>query len=287
MAELRRNGFQKQLLVMQSNGGTASPEQAGRLGCAALLSGPAGGVAAAARVGESCGIRNVIGVDMGGTSYDVSLIRDGAPETRSESWFNRSFVGLPMLGIHTIGAGGGSIAWIDDGGALRVGPQSAGARPGPACYGLGGADATVTDAFLYLGYLNPDFFLGGRMTILPERAADVLRIGVAEKLGMSVDEAAFSVFRIINNNLSNGIRYVSVAQGHDPRDFALMSFGGARQRYRNHAGTRPGDHTGVGAADRFGVLRARRIAIRFACLTNSRARRPCRARAGQATQRAT
>ena len=227
MAELRRNGFQKQLLVMQSNGGTASPEQAGRLGCAALLSGPAGGVAAAARVGESCGIRNVIGVDMGGTSYDVSLIRDGAPETRSESWFNRSFVGLPMLGIHTIGAGGGSIAWIDDGGALRVGPQSAGARPGPACYGLGGADATVTDAFLYLGYLNPDFFLGGRMTILPERAADVLRIGVAEKLGMSVDEAAFSVFRIINNNLSNGIRYVSVAQGHDPRDFALMSFGGA------------------------------------------------------------
>jgi N-methylhydantoinase A len=227
MAELRRNGFQKQLLVMQSNGGTASPEQAGRLGCAALLSGPAGGVAAAARVGERCGIRNVIGVDMGGTSYDVSLIRDGAPETRSESWFSRSFVGLPMLGIHTIGAGGGSIAWIDDGGALRVGPQSAGARPGPACYGLGGADATVTDAFLYLGYLNPDFFLGGRMTILPERAADVLRIGVAEKLGMSVDEAAFSVFRIINNNLSNGIRYVSVAQGHDPRDFALMSFGGA------------------------------------------------------------
>src|SRR6202453_3011469 len=227
MAELRRNGFQKQLLVMQSNGGTASPEQAGRLGCAALLSGPAGGVAAASRIGESCGVRNVIGVDMGGTSYDVSLIRDGTPETRTESWFNRSFVGLPMLGIHTIGAGGGSIAWIDDGGALRVGPQSAGARPGPACYGLGGADATVTDAFLYLGYLNPDFFLGGRMTILPERAADVLRIGVAEKLGMSVDEAAFSVFRIINNNLSNGIRYVSVAQGHDPRDFALMSFGGA------------------------------------------------------------
>ena len=227
MAELRRNGFQKQLLVMQSNGGTASPEQAGRLGCAALLSGPAGGVAAASRIGESCGVRNVIGVDMGGTSYDVSLIRDGTPETRTESWFNRSFVGLPMLGIHTIGAGGGSIAWIDDGGALRVGPQSAGARPGPACYGQGGADATVTDAFLYLGYLNPDFFLGGRMRIAPERAAETIRVGVAEKLGMSLDEAAFSIFRIINNNLSNGIRYVSVAQGHDPRDFALMSFGGA------------------------------------------------------------
>ena len=126
------------------------------------------------------------------------------------------------------------------------------------------------------------------MTILPERrGATRLRIGVAEKLGMSVDEAAFSVFRIINNNLSNGIRYVSVAQGHDPRDFALMSFGGAGSVTATHAGTRPGDHTGVGAADRFGVLRARRIAIRFACLANSCARRPCRARARQATQRAT
>ncbi len=227
MAELRRNGFQKQLLVMQSNGGTASPELAGRLGCAALLSGPAGGVAAAMRVGESCGVRNVIGVDMGGTSYDVSLIRDGAPETRTESWFNRSFVGLPMLGIHTIGAGGGSIAWIDGGGALRVGPQSAGARPGPACYGHGGTDATVTDAFLHLGYLNAEYFLGGRMAISPARAAHAIQGGVAAKLGMALDDAAFSIFRIINNNLSNGIRYVSVAQGHDPRDFALMSFGGA------------------------------------------------------------
>jgi N-methylhydantoinase A len=227
VAELRRNGFRKQLLVMQSNGGTASPGQAGRLGCAALLSGPAGGVAAAVRIGESCGARNVIGVDMGGTSYDVSLVRDGAPETRTESWFSRHFVGLPILGIHTIGAGGGSIAWIDNGGALRVGPQSAGARPGPACYGHGGADATVTDAFLHLGYLNPDFFLGGRMTILPQRAEQAIHDSVAEKLGMSLDEAAFSIFRIINNNLSNGIRYVSVAQGHDPRDFALMSFGGA------------------------------------------------------------
>jgi N-methylhydantoinase A len=227
MEELRRNGYQNQLLVMQSNGGTASPQQAGRLACAALLSGPAGGVAAATRIGEACGARNVIGVDMGGTSYDVSLVRDGSPETRTESWFNRHFVGLPILGIHTIGAGGGSIAWIDGGGALRVGPQSAGARPGPACYGLGGGEATVTDAFLHLGYLNADFFLGGRMTIRPEQSAEAIRTSVADRLGMSLDEAAFSIFRIINNNLSNGIRYVSVAQGHDPRDFALMSFGGA------------------------------------------------------------
>ncbi|MFO0986370.1 MAG: hydantoinase/oxoprolinase family protein [Alphaproteobacteria bacterium] len=227
MAELRRNGFRNQLLVMQSNGGTASPEQAGRLGCAALLSGPAGGVAAAVRIGDVCGARNVIGVDMGGTSYDVSLVRDLAPETRTESWFSRHFVGLPMLAIHTIGAGGGSIAWVDGGGALRVGPQSAGARPGPACYDTGGTDATVTDAFLYLGYLNPDFFLGGRMAIKPALSAGAIRKNVAEPFGMSLDEAAFSIYRIINNNLSNGIRYVSVAEGHDPRDFALMSFGGA------------------------------------------------------------
>jgi N-methylhydantoinase A len=227
MAELRRNGFRNQLLVMQSNGGTVGPEHAGRLGCAALLSGPAGGVAAAVRLGEVCGTKNVIGVDMGGTSYDVSLIRNATPETRSENWFSRHFVGLPMLAIHTIGAGGGSIAWVDSGGALRVGPQSAGARPGPACYGLGGQEATVTDAFLYLGYLNADFFLGGRMKIAPELAAEAIRRSVAEPFGMAMDEAAFSIFRIINNNLSNGIRYVSVAEGHDPRDFALMSFGGA------------------------------------------------------------
>jgi N-methylhydantoinase A len=227
MAGLRDNGFRNQLLVMQSNGGTAEPGQAGRLGAAALLSGPAGGVAAAVRIGEVCGARNVIGVDMGGTSYDVSLIRDSAPETRSDFWVSRHFVGLPLLAIHTIGAGGGSIAWVDSGGALRVGPQSAGARPGPACYGIGGQDATVTDAFLYLGYLNAGFFLGGRMKIDPALSADAIRRNVAEPFGMSLDEAAFSIFRIINNNLSNGIRYISVADGHDPRDFALMSFGGA------------------------------------------------------------
>lgn len=227
VATLRERGFRNELLVMQSNGGIAQPEHAGRLGCGALLSGPAGGVAAASRIGEACGQANIIGVDMGGTSYDVSLIRDGKPETRSGTWFSRQYVGLPMLNIHTIGAGGGSIAWVDDGGALRVGPQSAGARPGPACYGFEGDKPTVTDAFLHLGYLNPDFFLGGRMRVHPDRAAKAIENHVATPLGMSVDEAAFSILRILNNNLANGIRYVSVAQGHDPRDFCLMSFGGA------------------------------------------------------------
>jgi N-methylhydantoinase A len=227
MQRLRESGFRNELLVMQSNGGNAAPEQAGKLGCAFLLSGPAAGVAAVARIGEACGHPNVIGVDMGGTSYDVSLVRGANPETRTDSWFSRNFVGIPMLAIHTIGAGGGSIAWVDSGGALRMGPQSAGARPGPACYGAGGTEATATDAFMHLGYINPDFFLGGRMKLHAALATEAIRRNVAEPLGMSVDEAAFSMLRIINNNMSNGIRYVSVAEGHDPRDFALMSFGGA------------------------------------------------------------
>ncbi len=225
--QLRENGYKNELLLMQSNGGNTSPEYAGRMGCAFLLSGPAGGVAAMSRVGELCGHPNVIGVDMGGTSYDVSLVRNATPETRTETWFNRQFVGTPMLAIHTIGSGGGSIAWVDTGGALRVGPQSAGARPGPACYGTGGTDPTSTDAFLYLGFVNPDYFLGGKMKLDKSLSETAIREKIAQPLGMSVDEAAFSILRIINNNTSNGIRYVSVAVGHDPRDFALMSFGGA------------------------------------------------------------
>ena len=225
--ELAANGYGGQLYVMQSNGGTVAPELAGEMGSAALLSGPAAGAVAASRIGGVCDASNVIGVDMGGTSYDVSLIRGGAPQTRAGAWFNRSFVGLPMLDIHTIGAGGGSIAWIDPGGALRVGPQSGGARPGPACYGFGGTNATVTDAFLCLGYLNPDYFLGGRMQLRRDVAEHAIVANVGEALGMSADEAAFGILRIVDNNMANAIRNVSVARGLDPRDFVLMSFGGA------------------------------------------------------------
>ena len=214
-----------QLAFMQSSGGLAHADQF--RGKDAVLSGPAGAPQAGVHYGSVQGFRNLITVDMGGTSYDVSLVRDASPETRTESWFSRHFVGIPMLAIHTIGAGGGSIAWVDSGGALRMGPQSAGARPGPACYGTGGTEATCTDAFLHLGYLNPGFFLGGRMQLDRALATEAIRRNVADRLGMSVDEAAFGMLRIINNNMSNGIRYVSVAEGHDPRDFALMSFGGA------------------------------------------------------------
>ena len=227
VAELRSLGYRGALYVMRSNGGTVAPELAGASGCAALLSGPAAGVVAATRLGERCGAGNVIGVDMGGTSYDVSLIRDGVPETSAGSWFSRHYVGLPMLDIHTIGAGGGSLAWIDDGGALKVGPESAGARPGPACYAIGGARPTVTDAFLCLGYLNPDYFLGGAMRLHPERARIAVDEHIGAPLGMETDEAAFSILRVINNDMANAIRYVSVSRGLDPRDFVLMSFGGA------------------------------------------------------------
>jgi N-methylhydantoinase A len=225
--ELRAGGFAGQLLVMQSNGGTGAAPDMGRNGAGALLSGPAGGVVAATEMGMAAGHPNIIGVDMGGTSYDLSLVRGGRPGLRTDAWAARYRIGLSILDIHTIGAGGGSIAWIDPGRALRVGPRSAGATPGPACYGRGGEQPTVTDANLILGYLSADNFIGGEMTLDPGRAEAAIARHVGEPLGLDVVDAAVGIARIVNNNMSNGIRYVSVARGHDPRDFALLAFGGA------------------------------------------------------------
>jgi N-methylhydantoinase A len=225
--ELRRLGFSGQLLVMQSNGGTGASQDMGRFAAGALLSGPAGGVVAASELGRTAGFPNVIGVDMGGTSYDLSLVRGGEPQIRTDAWAARYRIGLSILDIHTIGAGGGSIAWIDSGGALRVGPQSAGANPGPACYGRGGELPTVTDADVVLGYLSADNFLGGDMTIDRGLAQRAIERHIAVPLGIGLIDAAVGIARIVNSNMSNGIRYVSVARGHDPRDFALLAFGGA------------------------------------------------------------
>ncbi|HEV7772768.1 MAG TPA: hydantoinase/oxoprolinase family protein [Conexibacter sp.] len=227
LAELRRSGFAGSLHVMQSNGGTADAPTMGRSGAATLLSGPAGGVVAASESGRTTGHANIIAVDMGGTSYDVSLVRNGRPETRTDAWVARYRLGLPMLDIHTIGAGGGSVAWIDQGGALRVGPESAGAMPGPACYGRGGTRPTVTDANLVLGYLGSSNFVKGTMQLDREAAEQAIREHVAEPLGIDIVDAAVGIARIVNSNMSDGIRYVSVARGHDPRDFALLAFGGA------------------------------------------------------------
>jgi N-methylhydantoinase A len=183
-------------------------------------------VACSQLIGEALGQSNIITVDMGGTSYDVSLIRDWKPAISTNYWFNRYRVAVPMLDIHTIGAGGGSIAWVDSGGALQVGPKSAGALPGPACYGRGGAEPTVTDANLILGYLDPDYFLGGEMKLDKQASEKVIREKIARPLGIGTIEAALGVFRIVNNNMANGIRFVSIQRGHDPRDFVLVAFGG-------------------------------------------------------------
>jgi len=225
--DLRARGFARDFFVMLSGGGIMTEAYAGKYSVYSLLSGPAGGVVACAQlIGEDLNLSNIITVDMGGTSYDVSLIRDGKPAVSTNYWFSRYRVAVPMLDIHTIGAGGGSIAWVDSGGALQVGPQSAGALPGPACYGKGGTEPTVTDANLVLGYLDPGYFLGGEMKLDRQASETAIRERIAEPLGIGTIEAALGIFRIVNNNMASGIRFVSVQRGHDPRDFALVAFGG-------------------------------------------------------------
>jgi N-methylhydantoinase A len=224
---LRKLGFTKDFFIMLSGGGIMTASYAGKYAVYSLLSGPAGGVVACAElIGDVLGEPNLINVDMGGTSYDVSLIRNNKPSVTTDCWFSRYRVAIPMLDIHTIGAGGGSIAWIDKGGALQVGPQSAGAVPGPACYGRGGIEPTVTDANLVLGYLDPDYFLGGEMPLDRQASEQAIRKKIAAPLGLSPVDAAMGIFRIVNNNMANGIRFVSVQRGHDPRDFTLVAFGG-------------------------------------------------------------
>ena len=226
-AELAVSGFDREFFIMLSNGGIMNAEFASAYSVYTLFSGPAGGVVACARlVGERCGEQNLITVDMGGTSYDVSLIRNGKPVVTTGSWVSRYRVAVPMLDIHTIGAGGGSIAWVDSGGALQVGPRSAGAAPGPACYGRGGEEPTVTDANLVLGFLDPDYFLGGDMKLDREASLRAVEERVARPLGLDTVRAAHGIFRIVNNNMANGIRVVSVQRGYDPRDFVLVAFGG-------------------------------------------------------------
>jgi len=212
--------------VMQSNGGAVSPGAVRKLPVNTFFSGPAGGVIGSVALGEALGLSNLITFDMGGTSTDVCLIRDGEPAKKSE----RQMAGFPVrtrtLDIHTIGAGGGSIAWVDAGGLLKVGPQSAGAEPGPAAYGRGGTRPTVTDANVVLGRLNPRTLLGGRMAMHSDRARGVID-ELARAVGVDPIEAAAGVLEIINVNMMGAVRVISVEQGEDPREFALVAFGGA------------------------------------------------------------
>jgi N-methylhydantoinase A len=225
-AGLRDAGFTGELLIMQSNGGVMPGGYVAERAVAVMGSGPAGGVMGATAIAGAAGVTDFISVDMGGTSYDVSLVRKGEPEVKAGwNWHHRYLVGLPMVNVQTVGAGGGSIARVEAG-ALKVGPQSAGSEPGPVCYGRGGTEPTVTDANVVLGYLNPDRFCGGTMRLDAEAATAAVRERVAKPLGLSVVEAAEGIFRLVNANMANAIRKASAHKGIDPRPLTLVVYGG-------------------------------------------------------------
>lgn len=215
------------LNVMHSGGGVFSTEQATANAIRTVLSGPAAGAVAAREVSAGEGFENAVGMDMGGTSTDVSIISDSELVRSTEGEINDLPVNTPMIDINTVGAGGGSIAWIDGGSGLRVGPQSAGADPGPVCYDRGGTDPTLTDANLLLGRINPDYFLDGEMDLAVEQTRDRFAEAIAEPLDLSVEEAALSVVEVANASLAREIRRVTVERGNDPGAFALIAFGGA------------------------------------------------------------
>lgn len=226
---LREAGVTAFVRIMQSNGGVTTVEQASRNPVGLLLSGPAGGVIGGRWTGEACDQREIITIDIGGTSADISVIRGGQLTIKNprDTEVAHMPVLAPMIDIDAIGAGGGSIAYVDSGGAFRVGPRSAGAEPGPACYGRGGVNPTVTDAQVVLGRLDPEHFLGGGLKIDPALSERAIREKLAEPLGMTVKDAALGVLKIINNAMALTIASNSVARGIDPRGYSLMAFGGA------------------------------------------------------------
>ncbi|SDR17375.1 N-methylhydantoinase A [Rhizobiales bacterium GAS113] len=222
---LEAAGIKAPLLLMQSNGGVAGASSIRRAPALTVLSGPAAGVVGARDVAASCGIADIITVDIGGTSADIALIKGGKIGLTQRGQVGEWPLSLPMVDMVTIGAGGGSIARVEDS-TLTVGPKSAGAEPGPACYGRGGTEATVTDAHVVLGQL-PERLLGGRMALDRALAETAVREGVARPLGLSLEAAARGMLAIIDSNMVGAIRVVSVERGHDPRDFTLVAFGGA------------------------------------------------------------
>lgn len=228
-SRLKKSDINATVRIMQSNGGISTIDQSASRPIGLLLSGPAGGVIGGRWTGRHCNTGNVITIDIGGTSADISVIQDG--ELRTKNPRDTEVAGLPvlapMIDIDAIGAGGGSIAYVDAGGAFRVGPRSAGAIPGPACYGQGGTEPTVTDAQVALGRLDPKRFLGGDLSIDKALAEKAIKKHIADPLGLSVTDAALGILKIINNNMALTINANSVAKGIDPRGFTLMGFGGA------------------------------------------------------------
>jgi N-methylhydantoinase A len=239
-AELARIGVTAPLLVVASNGGVLSARAAGERPVFAVGSGPAAGVAGAARLGAAAGCANLIAFDMGGTTAKASLVEDGRVSLTSEYEFREGIstssrfikaggymLKVPAIDVAEVGAGAGSIAWIDAGGLLRVGPESAGAVPGPACYALGGGQPTVTDANVVLGFLNPDYLAGGELRLDAARAHEAIRAHVAVPLGLSVADAAHGIRQVANANMARAIRSVTIERGRDPREATLVAFGGS------------------------------------------------------------
>jgi N-methylhydantoinase A len=224
---LKADGFKSGLLIMRSNGGVMTAATACERPVETFLSGPAGGVVGGKYTALLAGRANVITIDMGGTSFDVSLITDGELSTTTEGWVDSSTpLNVAMLDIRTIGAGGGSIAWIDSGGGLKVGPQSAAAVPGPACYGLGGTSPTVTDANVVLGRIGPATMLAGQLPINPALAREAIEKAICEPLGLDLVRAASGIVRICVSNMSKEIRALTAERGVDPREYALLAGGG-------------------------------------------------------------
>lgn len=225
--KLKKLKFNGHFLIMQSNGGVVSPEVAQKIPAVTVLSGPAAAPIAGTFYANLLGFENCITIDMGGTSFDASMVVKNQCVTSTEGEINRYRVALPSLDIITIGAGGGSIGWVDRGGLLQMGPQSAGALPGPACYDRGGKKLTCTDADLVLGYLDPNFFSGGKYKLNKEKASKLMKTTLAKSLGLSTDETAAGMYRVINMNMAQGVRQVSIERGYDPREFLMIVAGGA------------------------------------------------------------
>ena len=226
--QLSDRGYDGDVLAMHSGGGVMTTEAIAYYAARIANSGPTAGAIAGQYIAEQCGFENAIGFDMGGTSADVSLTYEGDIEMTDEWAVEYGYpIMFPSTDIETIGAGGGSIAWIDDGGSLRVGPKSQGADPGPACYLRGGDKPTTTDANVVLGWVDPDGFLGGDMEATADPAQEVIERDIADPLGLDLTEAAWAIERIAVANMCNAVRLVSTSKGYDPRDFALVAFGGA------------------------------------------------------------
>jgi len=225
--QLGRAGVTVPLQIMHSRGGTSVASLVRERPVRLFLSGPAAGVVGGRMAGRAVGLNDLITIDIGGTSSDIALVSKGQAMIRPQGAIDGFPIRIPMIDVNAIGSGGGSVAWFDGAGGLKVGPHSAGSDPGPACYDRGGAEATVTDASLVLGYLNPDYFAGGTVKLVAAKASSAIREKVAGPLGLSVQQAALGIHRVINAQMAEGIRLVSIRQGLDPRNFTLVPLGGA------------------------------------------------------------